>query len=166
MDQISHNALCRKRPPSAGHTLVEVLLVLGLLAACSTAGVACLLSALGAQEARGAAQNWQAAAAWGQVGIMWQGGSATVDYDEGTLTVRHDLALCGGSLGASAPLSAVDANVVRWRTAGGVAVRFGGRLASPDGGGSLYFDSGSNRYRVVVRPESGLTVRSHSVLER
>ena len=149
-----------------GHTLIELLLVLGLLAICVGVGAACLVAGLRAQEARGAAQSWQAATAWAQVGVMWHGGSVRLAYREGELSLTHDLALCGGRLGASAPVATSSANVSRWVDEGGVAVSLTGRMASPDGGGSLYFDAGQNRYRVVMRPESGLTTRSHLVVER
>jgi hypothetical protein len=51
-------------------------------------------------------------------------------------------------------------NLTRWRDEGGVAVEFSGGLGSPDGGGSVYFDALAGSYRVVVRPESGLTIRT------
>jgi hypothetical protein len=150
---------------ASGHTLIELLLVLGLLTICAGAGAACLIAGLRAQEARGAAQSWQAAAAWAQVGVLWHGGSVRLAYREGELSLTHDLALCGGRLGASAPVAASSANVSRWVDEDGVAVSLTGRMASPDGGGSLYFDAGQNRYRVVLRPETGLTARSHLLVE-
>lgn len=143
-----------------GHTLVELVVVLALLGICLVAGLVSLTPGYSAQNARGAAQSWQAASAWAQTGVLWHGGSATVDYSNGSVDVIHDLALCGGSLGPSAPAVGADANVKRWTSAGGVEVTFGGPLASPDGGGSVYFDALRTRYRVIVRPVSGLTVRS------
>ena len=150
---------------SRGHTLIELVVVLALLGICVAAGMVSLASGVGAQRGRGAAQSWQAAAAWAQVGVLWHGGSVALDYEDGALALAHDLSLCGGSLGPSAPAVTANANVARWIDGEGVRVRFTGALASPDSGGSIYFDSLRTRYRVIVRPESGLTVRSFSVVE-
>jgi prepilin-type N-terminal cleavage/methylation domain-containing protein len=150
---------------NSGHTLIELVVVMALLCICMVAGTISLASGVGAQEARGSAQSWQAAAAWAQVGVLWHGGSVALDYDDGNLALAHDFSLCGGSLGPSAPAAAASANLGRWAAGGGVGVTFGGPLASPDGGGSIYSDALRTRYRVVVRPESGLTVRSLSVIE-
>jgi hypothetical protein len=119
-----------------------------------------LAHGLRTQEARGAAQDWQAAASWAQIGVLWQGGSTRVGYSPESLRLSHDLGLCGGDLGSSAPAVAVRTNLSRWRDGESVAVSFTGAFASPDGGGSLFFDSLQGGYRVVVRPESGLTVRT------
>jgi hypothetical protein len=143
-----------------GHSLVETLLVLAVLAVCLTAGVTSLATGLRMLDARGAAQVWQAAAAWGQVGAVWQGGVAGVSCSPGELSVVDDSGRYGGDLGASAPAAPVSANLLRWRRGEGVLVRFLGGFAAPDGGGSLYFGAASGGYRVVVRPESGLTARS------
>ncbi len=148
-----------------GHTLIELVVVVALLGACTVVGVVSVASGVGAQEARGAAQSWQAAAAWAQAGVLWHGGSVALHYEEGTLATEHDFSLCGGSLGSSAPAATASANVARWIDGEGVAVSFSGSLASPDGGGSIYFDALRIRNRVVVRPESGLTVRSFMVVE-
>jgi len=149
-----------KSHSTAGYGLIELLVVLAMLAVCLVVGSISLGHALLRQEARGAAQSWQAASAWGQTGVLWHGGGTKVAYEEGGLAVSHDFALCGGDLGASAPAVAAATNVVRWHDGGGVAVRFVGGFASPDAGGSIYFQDSGGRYRVVVRPESGLTVRS------
>ncbi len=84
-----------------GHTLIELTVVMALLGICMVAGVVSLASGVGTQEARGAAQSWQAAAAWAQVGVLWHGGSVALDYEDGALELAHDFSLCGG---ASAPL--------------------------------------------------------------
>jgi hypothetical protein len=143
-----------------GYCLVELLLVLALLGV----GVACAtaFSATGVcrQEARGAAQTWQAGAGWAQLGVLWQSGATELYLTSDGLSVSHDLGLCGGDLGALAPTATVTANVARWKTGDGVDVGFSGSLASPDSGGSLYFSAVGGAYRVVVRPESGLTARS------
>ena len=145
---------------SGGFSLIELMVVVVVLGICLAGGVAALSDGLSAVETRGAAQDWQAAAAWAQVGVLWQRGTTRAAYDSGSLSLFHDFGLCGGDLGRSAAATDVEANVARWRVAGGVAVTFGGNLASPDGGGSLHFQSNGSSYRVVVRPESGLTVRS------
>lgn len=119
-----------------------------------------LTGGLGLQESRGAAQDWQAAAAWAQVGALWEGGRVSASYRADGLEIRHDSGLCGGDLGGVAPVAGVSANIRRWIDNDGVSVGFVGSLASPDGGGSLYFRAMRGVYRVVVRPESGLTLRS------
>jgi prepilin-type N-terminal cleavage/methylation domain-containing protein len=145
---------------AGGFSLVELLLVLTILGVGLGAGSWALSGTLRSQEARGAAQSWQAAAAWAQVGVLWEGGAVRLSYDAGTLSLSHDYELCGGSLGRSAPAVAVDTNVGRWGDGEGAEVGFSGVLASPDGGGSLYFQALESAYRVIVRPESGLTARS------
>ena len=145
---------------SGGFSLIELLLVVAVLGVCAAFGAVTLSSGVGGREARGAAQTWQAASAWAQVGVLWQGGSMRASYDSGRLSLHHQFGLSGGSLGRSAPVALVSTNVARWRQGTGATVTFGGRLASPDGGGSLFFHLPRGAYRVVVRPESGLTVRS------
>jgi hypothetical protein len=143
-----------------GYCLVEALLVLVLAGVCLAVGAAFLSAGLLRQEARGAAQSWQAAGAWAQVGVLWQGGEAEVKFGRNNLAVSHDLGQCGGDLGAFAPDTLVSTNVARWRASDGASVTFCGYLASPDSGGSLYFQGVGGAYRVAVRPESGLTARS------
>jgi prepilin-type N-terminal cleavage/methylation domain-containing protein len=145
---------------SGGYSLIELLLTVAVLGICLVAGSLSLIHGLRNQEARGAAQSWQAAATWAQIGVLWHGGSTETKYASGSLAVRHDLGLCGGDLGPSAPAVPVRTNLSRWRESGGVVVSFTGALASPDGGGSLFFDALQGSYRVVVRPESGLTTRT------
>ena len=146
-------------PSSAGYGLIELLCVLSLLGVCLAIGSLSLVTGLRVHQARGAAQAWQSAAAWAQVGVLWQGGTTQVRYGSGDLVLSNDLGLSGGDLGRSAPPVPVTANLPRWHDAEGIAVRFGG-LGTPDGGGSLFFQGWNSAYRVVVRPESGLTVRS------
>lgn len=146
---------------SRGYSLIELLLVVAVLGICLVAGTVSLTHGLRTQEARGAAQSWQAAATWAQIGVLWHGGSTEAKYDSGTLALSHDLRLCGGDLGPAAPVVSVRTNLARWRESeGAVAVSFTGALASPNGGGSIYFDAYGGSYRVVVRPESGLTSRT------
>ncbi|MBN1630512.1 MAG: prepilin-type N-terminal cleavage/methylation domain-containing protein [Thermoleophilia bacterium] len=147
-------------PSSAGFSLIELLVVLAVLGICAAGGVAALGDGLAAVETRGAAQDWQAAAAWAQLGVLWQGGSTRTAYESGSLSLSHEFGLCGGDLGRSAAVAGVVTNVARWRAAEGIVVTFGGSIASPDGGGSVYFQRRDGAHRVVVRPESGLTARS------
>jgi hypothetical protein len=141
---------------------VELLFVLAMLGLCLVIGAVGVVGALQAREAKGAAQSWQAAAAWAQAGVLWHGGSSRLIYGPDALAVAHTQRLCGGDVGGVGPSVAIETNVPRWRLpGGGSVVTFGGSLGSPDGGGSLYFgDAASLRYRVVVRPESGLTTRA------
>jgi Tfp pilus assembly protein FimT len=140
--------------------LLELMFVLALLALCAALGALAGAQALQAREAKGAAQSWQAAAGWAQVGVLWFGGRTELDSSDGSLALSNDRLLCGGDLEAALPTSIVTSNVARWLTSTGAHVTFGGAQASPDGGGSLFFGAGRACYRVVVRPESGLTVRT------
>jgi prepilin-type N-terminal cleavage/methylation domain-containing protein len=143
-----------------GFSLLELLCVLGLLGICAGVGIPGIVQSLQAREAKGAAQSWQAAAAWAQTGVLWHGGSTELTLDGHDLSLDNTYGLAGGDLGGSAPDAPVESNVGRWRSGSGSHVTFGGLLASPDGGGSLYFGGGEVAYRVAVRPESGLTARS------
>lgn len=144
----------------AGFTLLETVLVCALLMLCLTAVCVSLAAGVACGETRGAAQCWQAAAAWAQLEVMWQGGSAEVTCDGEELAVSRTPGSCAGDLGGSSPQVAVATNVSTWRKGDAVVVRFTGAQASPNGGGSLYFSWLRRAYRVAVRPESGLTVRS------
>jgi prepilin-type N-terminal cleavage/methylation domain-containing protein len=145
-----------------GFSLIELLVVLTVISVCAAACILSVAQGLDLQAARGAAQSWQAGTAWAQVGVLWQADSNQVLCADGRLVVSHGLGLCGGDLGAGLPAARVVTNREQWAKPEGTAVTFGGDLASPDGGGSVYFGRGLSAYRVVVRPESGLTVRSHS----
>jgi hypothetical protein len=91
---------------------------------------------------------------------VWQGGEAEVSFGRDDLAVSHDLGRCGGDLGSLGPSSLARANVSRWNLPGGVGLRILGPFGSPDSGGSLYFEGVDGAYRVIVRPESGFTVRN------
>ena len=86
-----------------GHTLIELAVAVALLGVCTVAGIISLASGVGAQEARGAAQSWQAAAAWAQVGVLWHGGSVALDYEDGNLDIGPRLLALRGE---PRPLSA------------------------------------------------------------
>ncbi len=147
-----------RRP--GGFSLIELVVVIAVVGVCAGVGVIGGAQALRSREARAAAQSWQAAAAWAQTGLLWHGGRTELECDGHELAVRHDSGLCGGVLNAAIPGVPLSGNVARWRAVSGWIVKFGGVLASPDSGGSLFFGEGDAAYRVVVRPESGLTARS------
>lgn len=144
----------------SGHSLIEMLLVLALLGACFAGAGVTLSRGVAAVQARGAAQTWQAAGTWAQVGAVWQGSATEVDFESGHLAVRSDGGTSGGDLGGAAPAASAIANVVRWQQGQGVVVRFLAGSAYPNSAGSLYFTAPGCDYRVTVRLESGLTVRS------
>ena len=136
-----------------------MVVVLSLLGVCFASGGVLLARGLTAVEARGAAQTWQAAAAWAETGAVWQGVASDLSFESGRVAVGVDTGTWGGDLGASAPYADVFANVARWRQGEGVAVRFAAGTAYPNSAGSLYFKAPGGDYRVTVRMESGLTVR-------
>jgi hypothetical protein len=144
----------------SGHSMVEMLLVLALLGVCFAAGGIALSHGVTAVQARGAAQAWQAAGTWAQVGSVWQGTASEVRFESGRLAVTADTGTSGGDLGASAPAAPAVANVVRWRQGEAVVVRFLAGSAYPNSAGSVYFRAVGGDYRVTLRLESGLTVRS------
>lgn len=149
-----------QRRGEVGLSIIELLIVMLVLTVLASVGAAYLGRTLQHQETRGAAQAWQAACAWAQLGVVWRGGSGRVSYTGGSLSVAHSAALFGGELGPCGSATWVSGNVPRWTLPDGVSVAFGGALASPDGGGSIFFQSPGVGYRVVVRPVSGLTGRS------
>ena len=150
----------RQLLPTAGYSLIEVLVVVAILGAVGGLGTLSLCHGVRHQEARGAAQVWQAGSAWTQVGVLWRGGSGRLTYRAGDLSLSNDAALFGGALGLMAPVTPTETNLARWAKDGGISVAFSGTLASPDGGGSISFDSWAGACRVTVRPETGLMVRS------
>lgn len=144
----------------AGYSLIEVLVVLSLLGLCLVVGGVLLSRGVSTLQARGAAQDWQAAAAWAQTAAVWEGAAAEAAFESGHIAVSAERARRSGELGTAAPAVAVAANVIRWRSGEGVVVRFAGGTAAPNAAGSLYFRAPGQDYRVTVRLESGLTVRT------
>lgn len=146
----------------SGFSLIETLLVLSLLLFCLGTGGFALTRGLGAVEARGAASAWQAAAAWAQNGAVWQGEHYEVRADAEGICVSSEAPLTGGFSGLSvtSPGTPVTANVSRWRQGEQVAVVFLEGSGRPDSAGSLFFRAPGWDYRVVVRMETGLTVRT------
>ena len=137
-------------------------MALSLLGLGFAVGGVLLAHGLAAVQARGAAQGWQAAASWAQTVSVWQGATSDLEFDSGEIAVAADVGTGGGDLGASAPAVAAVPNVVRWKRGEGVVVRLTGGTASPDSAGSIYFKAAGADYRVTVRLESGLTVRTRT----
>jgi prepilin-type N-terminal cleavage/methylation domain-containing protein len=151
-----------KRPTQSrqlGHSLVELLVVLAIMGICLALGAVPLARGIGQTEARGSAQTWQAAAAWAQTSAVWQGVDTRVSYESGEIAVAST-----GSAGEEdvQAFSAVpvSVNVPRWREGQGTAVQFLALSGHPDSAGSLFFKTGQGAYKVTVRLESGLTVRT------
>lgn len=132
-------------------TLLGIFLVLG---------IGQLSGGFSRQQARSAAQSTQAALAWAQNSVLWRGGTHQMLVAGTSLTVSGTSGQRGETAGVSAPMSRVSSNVALWNTVEGICLRFGGPFGSPEGGGSLYFGADTPDYRVTVRPESGLSVRS------
>jgi prepilin-type N-terminal cleavage/methylation domain-containing protein len=144
---------------STGYSLIEVMLVVALLGACVGAGAVSWCSNSARAEARGCAHAWQAAATVGQVEVRWRGGRSEASAGAHGVALAHDPNGSGLALEGRAPVCVVETNVGRWRTPDGAEVAFGGLVASPDSGGSVYFGAGEGSYRVTIRPETGLTIR-------
>ena len=146
--------------PSNGFRLIELLVVLAILGICVAIGVAAIGRSLDVRAAKEAASCWQAAAAWAQAAVLWQHQELNVGYEDGQISTGGEAGSASALPVGPVPATGVDANVARWKQGRGVSVGFGGSFAAPDGGGSLYFGGGPVEYRVVVRPESGLTGRT------
>lgn len=143
----------------AGLCLLETVVVLAVLGVCLVIATLSLPAGIRRLEARGAARTWQATGGWAQTKALWQGTSAEVLVSEAGLLVCQS----GGSSFYSrdlAPQVPLSTNVARWRKAQGVNVLFLGGSGAPDSGGSIYFKALRGGYKVVVRPESGLTASS------
>ncbi len=150
----------RGRPvtPASGHTLLELVVVIAVLAVCATMGGASLGNSLDSTGARGGAQSWQVAAVGSQLATVWSGADTSMQADADHILV------VGGRLpqedvGTPDLGTAPHANVSRWQQETGVRVGFRGPFGAPDSAGSLTFGSESTAYQVVVRVESGLARR-------
>jgi len=142
-----------------GYSLVELTVVLFLLGVILAVGSTCLSNGARRQESRTSAQCLQAGAAWAQLDVLHHGGESRVELADQELSVYHDSDSCGGRLADRLADCELASNIARWNTVEGVAITFGGPAGSPDSGGSVYFQTTGGTYRVVVRPESGLTIR-------
>lgn len=145
-----------------GFCLVELLTVLALISISLVMAASLVGRGLDRQKARETALTTQAAVAWSQLGVLWHGGVAEASVGSDKVSIDQDLGLFGGTLESAASSSSISANISRWNMPGRVALRITSPFASPDSGGSIYIVIGQGAYRVVVRPESGLTGRSWS----
>ncbi|MBC7294269.1 MAG: type II secretion system protein [Thermoleophilia bacterium] len=152
-----------------GYTILELLVVLAILSLCLVVMALSLVPGLKGREARGAAQTWQAAVAWAQIDVLWQGASTAASWEnsdfqtQGVRLVPADdpfSLTTAASLDVACPAAPVSTNVGRWRTDGGLFLTLTAPLATPSSGGSVFFGDESISYRVTIRPESGLTTRS------
>lgn len=147
------------RPRESGHTLLELLLTLLVMALAAGVAAGSLVHTMPDMEAAIAARLWEGGAAAAQLNAIWGGSPVDLVASDG------GLALSGspGTLGYVPPLGrpAVPfANVTRWMKGGAVGVRFLPVFGSPDGAGSLYFGVQGSGQRVTLRLESGLTKRT------
>lgn len=142
-----------------GFTLVEVSVTLAVLAILVTGSLVGAGAALDRQQGRGAAQVCQAASAWAQSKAIWSGASTSVKYCGGSVAVSAAATVATAKADLSAPVVDASANVARWQVPAGITWTFSAPFASPDSGGSLYFGSATGRFRIVVRPESGVAAR-------
>lgn len=160
---ILHNphslAAPRDRCTQSGHTLIELLVTLALVAMCATLPISGLVSALEQQSNRNNALVFQAAAVAAQMHTLGSASGCSVAWDGGSLTLTPDMPE-GSALLAVDAKGKSSANVSRWRRGTGVRILFQSATASPDSAGSVYFGDPENGQRVVVRLESGLTRRA------
>ena len=144
----------------AGHSLVELLVVLALLGIALAVGTTLLARGTSTVEARGAAQTFQAAATWAQTGSIWLGTGTDLEFGAGGIAVRASAGAAGGDLGSAVPAVTAVPNVAYWKQGDGVVVRFGAGTGYPNSAGSVFFRCSAGDYRVTVRLESGLTART------
>jgi type II secretory pathway pseudopilin PulG len=145
-----------------GYCLVELLLALFLLGIFLTTAAVSVGRSVDRQQARGISQVTQAAVARAQTHAVWQGGDASVSLAGGRVLVNCARVNGTDDSGLLSPSATVSANVTRWAIGGGVTFRFLAPFGSPDSGGTLRIESGGAVYKVIVRPESGLTARAWS----
>ena len=149
------SAVCRWFP-DRGHTLIELLITLAILAICVVLPALTLTRGLERVERRSASVVFQQMAALAQTQAMYTGVPVDVAFDGSTVLASGPL-----TERAIAPMpgvaTAVSSNVARWSRSTGVSVRFGPAFGSPDAAGSVYVGSAPAQMRIVVRLESGLT---------
>lgn len=145
--------------PASGHTLIELLLTLLVIAIAACVPALSLLRTIPHLEAAVAADLWQGGAASAQLHAIW--GASPVDVVTSDRGVQ--VAVGTTTVGSVPPLGgpAVPVpNVSRWKKGATVSIRFLPVFGSPDGAGSLYFGVQGSGQRVTVRLESGLTRRT------
>ena len=154
----SSTALPTRRSGQSGHTLLELLLVLCILAICLALPAVSLVRGLDVVRSRGVCQAWQAAAAQAQLASLWSGGSVTVEAGASGIALRGP---SGAPVEVTPELGSTEAaaNISHWTTANGVIVAFAWPFASPDAAGSVHFGELGQGSTAVVRLESGLTHR-------
>ncbi|MHB8870169.1 MAG: hypothetical protein ACYC6T_00540 [Thermoleophilia bacterium] len=143
----------------SGHTLVELLVTLLVVAIATALPGASLARALARVEVTGAAQLCESGAAAAQLQSLWGGSPTDLVISSRGLEVASE----GESRATIPPLGSPAVpvvNVPRWEREDAVGVRFLPGFGSPDGAGSLYFGSEGNGQRVVLRLESGLARRT------
>lgn len=140
----------------AGHTLVELLIVVALLALVLAVPALNLVRGVERAHARGAGQLLQGAVALAQVETLRLG--VPTDVECGSDRVR----VGSGRTTWESPqfCDSIETNVPRWRDAqGGIRIRLSSPFGSPSSAGSVEFLPAEGGTRVVVRAASGLTRR-------
>lgn len=151
-------ALPPRRSGQSGHTLLELLLVLLILAICLALPAVSLIRGLSVVRSRGVCQAWQAAAAQAQLASLWSGGSVAVDAGAYGIALRGP---SGAPIAVTPDVGPTEAaaNISRWTSADGVSVVFAWPFGSPDAAGSVHFGEPGRGATAIVRLESGLTRR-------
>jgi type II secretory pathway pseudopilin PulG len=143
---------------NAGHTLVELVVVLAILSLSLVLPAVSLVRGVAVVRNRGLCQVWQVAAAQAQLDCMWDGGKASVVADGEGISLAP----------ASRPKREVTpnlgpteatANVSRWEVSNSVIVTFAWPFAAPNAAGSVQFGPEGEACTGVLRLESGLTRR-------
>ncbi len=139
-----------------GHTLVELLIALAVIALCALLPTVSLIRHLERVETRSVSHMFQQVAMLAQTKAMYTRVPIDLACDGASVTASGGLA--GGSTSQiPGTKTTVSSNVARWSRSSGVVVRFLPSFGSPDGAGSVYVGAPPNHMRVVVRLESGLT---------
>jgi prepilin-type N-terminal cleavage/methylation domain-containing protein len=143
---------------NAGHTLIELVVVLAILSLSLVFPAVSLLRGVAVVRNRGLCQVWQVAAAQAQIDCLWDGGKTSVVADAEGISLSP---ASGAELEVSPRLgpTAATANVSRWEVANSVIVTFAWPFASPNAAGSVQFGPAGEACTGVVRLESGLTRR-------
>lgn len=146
-------------PRESGHTLLELLLTLLVMAIAAGVTAGSLVHTIPRVEAAVAARLWEGGASAAQLNAIWGGSPVDLVASGGGLAVSGPAATLGYVPPLGDPAVPV-ANVSRWMRSNAVGVRFLPVFGSPDGAGSLYFGVQGSGQRVTLRLESGLTKRT------